>query len=44
MVVNLVHKSMFSNFVLMMLEEKGFPQSLWSVKKSSKLFWKGIGL
>ena len=29
MVVNLVHKSMFSNFVLMMLQEKGFSQSLW---------------
>ena len=29
MVVNLVHESMFSVFVFMMLQEKGFSQSLW---------------
>ena len=29
MVVNLVHESMFSTFVFMMLQEKGFFQSLW---------------
>ena len=29
MVVNLVHESMFSIFVFMMLQGKGFPQSLW---------------
>ena len=29
MVVNLVHESMFSNFVFMMLQEKGFSRSLW---------------
>ena len=29
MVVNSVHESMFSIFVFMMLQEKGFFQSLW---------------
>ena len=38
MVGNLVHESMFLNFVFMMLQGKGLSQSLWLVKKSSKLF------
>ena len=29
MVVNLVHESVFSMFVFMMLQEKDFSQSLW---------------
>ena len=29
MVVNLVHESMFSKFVFLMLQEKDFSQSLW---------------
>ena len=29
MVVNLVHESMFSIFVFMMLQEKNVSQSLW---------------
>ena len=44
MVVNLVHESMFSNLLVMMLEEKDLSQSLWLVGESSKLFWKGNGV
>ena len=29
MVVNLVHESMFSNLLVMMLQEKDLSQSLW---------------
>ena len=29
MVVNLVHESMFSNFVFLMLQDKDLSQSLW---------------
>ena len=29
MVVNLVHESMFSNFVFLMLQKKDLSQSLW---------------
>ena len=29
MVVNLVHESMFLIFVFMMLQQKGYSQSLW---------------
>ena len=29
MVANLVHESMFSIFVFLMLQEKGYSQSLW---------------
>ena len=44
MVVNLVHESMFSIFVFMMLQEKDLSQSLWWTEQSSKLFWKANGV
>ena len=44
MVVNLVHESMFSTFMFLMLQEKDISQSLWCVDQSSKLCWKGNGV
>ena len=43
MVVNLVHDSMFSIFVFMVLQEKGFSQSPCCVEQASQLFWRGNG-
>ena len=42
MVVNVIHESMFSHFLAMMLQEKDLSQRLWWVVQSSKVFGKRI--